>query len=116
MLKGITIQLYEKTETGKDDFGAPIYAETPIDVENVLVGEPNSDEITETLNRYGRKVIYIMGIPKGDQHDWENKKVSFFGQTFMTIGIPVEGIEELIPLSWNKKVKVERYGESQSET
>ena len=113
MIKGITIQLYEKTETGRDEFGAPIYQETPCSVDNVLVGEPSSEEITETLNLTGRRVVYVMGIPKGDQHEWENKKVSFFGQTFRTIGIPVEGIEELIPLSWNKKVKVERYGESE---
>jgi hypothetical protein len=35
--------------------------------------------------------------------------VEFFGQRFRTIGFPTQGIEELIPLAWNKKVKVERY-------
>ena len=37
------------------------------------------------------------------------KKVSFFGQDWRIIEMPEEGIEWLIPLSWNKKVQVERY-------
>ena len=37
MLKGIDIILYEKTKTGEDAFHAPIYAETPVTVHNVLV-------------------------------------------------------------------------------
>ena len=39
-----------------------------------------------------------------------DRKVSFFGETFKTYGEPTQGIEHLIPLAWNKKVKVERYG------
>lgn len=113
---GITIKLFQKTKTGTDDFGAPIYEEESVDVENVLVGNPDSEEVTRTLDLTGRRAVYVLGIPKGDQHNWENVKVSFFGQTFRTIGIPVEGIEELIPLDWNKRVEVERYGENQDQT
>ena len=36
--------------------------------------------------------------------------VEFFGQRFRTYGDVTEGIEAMIPLQWNKKVKVERYG------
>ena len=36
-IKGITVVLYEKTLTGTDDFGAPIYNEAAVEVENVLV-------------------------------------------------------------------------------
>ena len=39
-----------------------------------------------------------------------NKTVDFFGMKFKTVGIPLEGIEAMIPLSWNKKVTVEYYG------
>ena len=42
-------------------------------------------------------------------HDWTDTKVEFFGKTWKTVGEPVEGIEENIPLRWNKKVVVERY-------
>ena len=41
MLKGIDVTLYEKTQTGTDEADAPVYAETPVTVHNVLVGEPS---------------------------------------------------------------------------
>jgi len=109
ILKGITIKLYEQQQTGTDPFNRPINEETPVDVENVLVGQPAESEVLDTLNLTGRKVIYVLGIPKGDTHDWEDKKVEFWGMTFKTIGMPTQGIEDMIPLSWNKKVKVEHY-------
>lgn len=109
ILKGITVKLYEQTQTGTDPFNRPIIEETPVNVENVLVGQPAEAEVLDTLNLTGRKVIYVLGIPKGDTHDWEDKKVEFWGLTFKTIGMPVQGIETMVPGSWNKKVKVERY-------
>ena len=45
MLKGIDVTLYEKTQTGTDEADAPVYAETPVTVHNVLVGEPSAEEI-----------------------------------------------------------------------
>lgn len=109
-MRGITITLYGKTQTGTDDFGAPIYSETAIEVENVLIGEPSADQITEELNLHGKRLAYVLAIPKGDTNTWTDRKVSFFGETFKTYGEPTQGIEHLIPLAWNKKVKVERYG------
>ena len=108
-LKGITITLLDKTEIGKDPFNKPIYAEAEIPVHNVLVSPALSDEIVNQLNLTGNKAVYTLGIPKGDTHDWRDKEVIFFGQRWRTFGLPIEGIEELIPLSWNKKVMVERY-------
>ncbi len=107
-LKGITVVLYEKTQTGTDAFNRPIYAETATNVENVLVGQPSEQEILETLELTGRRAVYTMGLPKGDSHDWTDKKVRFFGQDFRVIGAPVEGIEAMIPLEWNRKVRCER--------
>ena len=108
-MTGITVTLYEVTETGKNAFNEPTYKETPVNVENVLVAPTSANEITDAMNLYGRKAVYTMAIPKGDTHEWENRKVSFFGQDFRVFGIPTEGIEHLIPLGWNKKVTVERY-------
>ena len=108
-MKGIPITLYNKVEIRRDAFNKPIYDDVPETVENVLIEAISSTEVLETLSLTGRRAIYRLGIPKGDQHDWTDKKVSFFGQDFRTIGIPIEGIEEMIPLEWNKKVTVERY-------
>lgn len=108
-LKGITVTLYEAQQTGVDGFGASIYEEVPVPVENVLVAPSSQNEILDATNLYGRKAIYTLGIPKGDAHQWENRKVSFFGQDWRAFGIPLQGQDELIPLAWNKKVMVERY-------
>lgn len=109
MIHGTTVILQVKTQNGSDPFGAPIYTETPVNVENVLVGSPSAEERTEELNLTGRKIEYVLGIPKGDSHDWENVTVEFFGKKFRTFGIPEEGIEENIPMAWHKKVKCERF-------
>ncbi len=109
MIHGIDVTLYTVQQTGSDDFGAPIYKETAVTVSNVLVAPASNQEILETTNLYGKKAVYTLGIPKGDTHNWENRKVSFFGQDFRVFGIPQQGIDDLIPLDWNKKVMVERY-------
>lgn len=76
-------------------------------VSNVLIGEPTVADVSDfSLNN--ALISYILAIPKGDKHIWTDRKIRFFGQTFRTVGFPQEGIEENIPLSWNKKVKVER--------
>lgn len=109
-MKGITIQLRVKTETGKDAFNAPVYDNEWINVDNVLVAPVSSTDALDILNLTGKKAVHTLGIPKGDSHKWEDTEVKFFGETWKTIGFPQEGIENLIPLSWNKKVSVERYG------
>ena len=109
MLHGINIVLHEQIETGRDKFNFPIFTEKPVVVKNVLVSPATSDDVSDSLAMYGRKAIYTLAIPKGDTHDWENKRVQFFGKEWKTFGIPLEGIEENIPLEWNKKVMVERY-------
>lgn len=108
-LKGITITLVDTVENGVDPFGAPIVSKVEIPVENVLVAPSSTDDVTNQLSLTGKMISYTLAIPKGDTHDWENKVVIFFGKRWRTVGIPLEGIESLIPLSWNRKVMVERY-------
>lgn len=112
-MKGITIQLVVREQTGVDEFNAPVFSDTVEEVDDVLVGEPSTDEVTNTLNLTGKKVEYVLAIPKGDTHVWENTEILLpapFDGRYRTIGFPTAGIEENIPLRWNKKVKVERYG------
>lgn len=109
-LKGITVTLVDKTAVGTDDFGSTIYEDSNISVDNVLVAPTSTDDIVNHLTLTGKKAVYTLAIPKGDTHDWEDKEVLFFGQRWRTFGIPLEGIEDMIPLDWNKKVMVERYG------
>ena len=108
-IKGITVTLHTVEQTGSDPFGDPIYSETEVNVDNVIVAPASADEITNTINLYGKKAVYTLGIPKGDMHEWEDRKVTFFGKDWRVFGIPQEGIESMVPLKWNKKVTVERY-------
>lgn len=110
MIRGITVILHTKEQTGTDGFNRPVYRETEEEVRNVLVGEPTTEEITDVLELTGKRLAYVLAVPKGDTHVWENRKVSFWGQSFQVIGEPTQGIEENIPLSWNRKVRVERIG------
>lgn len=109
MIRGITITLYERTQTGTDAFGGPVYQEAAVPVDNVLVGEPSAEDVIHEMQLYGKRIAYVLGIPKGDAHDWEDVTVEFFGQKFRTYGGVTQGIDAMIPLLWNKKVKVERY-------
>lgn len=109
MIKGMPIVLLEPVVTGYDGFGRPIVTESEVVVENVLVAQPTTDAIPTETDLTGKGIEYVLGIPKGDTHDWKDKRVRFFNRTFRTVGYPIEGIEENVPLSWHKKVMVEAY-------
>lgn len=111
MIKGIPIKLYKKTKTGTDEFNRDVYETECITVENVLVSPSTETEITDSLNLTGRKVVYTLALPKGDTNDWTDVEVEFFGKKFKTAGSPIEGIEAMLPLDWNKKVRVEAINE-----
>lgn len=109
-MKGMTIQLVEKVVASYDPFGAPVYEEMLVDINDVLVGQPTTDDVITTQDIYGKKIEYVLGIPKGDTHNWIDAIVVIWGQRFRTVGYPQTGIQENIPLRWGQNVKVERYG------
>lgn len=108
-MKGTTVSIVVKTQTGTDAFGAPIYEETTEAVADVLVGQPTSQEVTDAMNLHGKMVAFVLGIPKGDTHVWEDTTVIIWGNKYRTIGSPTTGEQANIPLRWGQNVKVERY-------
>lgn len=108
-IKGIPVILIDRQQIETDPFGTPIYGDVEIEVDNVLVSPTSSDDIVNQLELTGKKAVYTLAIPKSDTNSWENKEVRFFGDRWRVFGIPLQGIEALIPLDWNKKVMVERY-------
>lgn len=109
-MKTTTVTLIKKTQTGTDPFGRPICTETQVPVDGCLVGQPSADQIVQINELYGKKIAYVVGIPKGDTNNWEDAELLIFGDRYRTIGFPETGIQENIPLFWGKNVKVERYG------
>lgn len=110
MIKTITVTLYERVQTGTDEFGVPTWIETPVDVPGVLVYPAVPEAVVTDLQIYGKHTVYELCIPKGDSHVWENRQVAFFGKSYHTFGPEIEYIDANVPLKWNRKVKVERYG------
>jgi hypothetical protein len=104
---GITVTLYEKTANGVDAFNKTQWIETATQVNNVLVSPVKSDEQVDVVNLFGKQAIYVLAIPKGDTHTWEDRKISFFGKTFHSFRATLQGIDDLIPGPYNKKVWVE---------
>lgn len=112
MLKGYDVNLYRRTETGKDPFGNPVFDVEIVTVKDVLIAPVSSDDITGSHE--ADRMIFQLGIPKTDNNRWEDATVSFTikGETYTgkVLGKPLVGIEELVPTKWHKKVTVEIYG------
>lgn len=112
LLKGIPVVLITKTGSGRDAFNRPVTAETRTTVDNVLVAPVSQTDVAviNELAMNGKKAVYQLAIPKEDANSWEDAEVEFFGERWKTAGYSTMGIESLIPLGWNRKVLVERYG------
>ena len=109
-MKGMTIQIVKKTQTGTDPLGNPIWSETTEDVKDCLVGQPTTDDVTTSIALYGKRCEYVVGIPRGDTHVWTDADVIIWGARYKAQGYPMRGISENIPLRWDQNIKVERYG------
>lgn len=112
LIKGITVYLHVKTRSGVDDFNRQLYDEELVPIENVLVAPlaQDGDAALSEIALNTKSARYQLAIPKGDTHNWEDCIVDFFGATWKSTGYSTLGIEDLIPLDWNRKVVVERYG------
>lgn len=108
-MTGASVILHIRSQTGTDGFNRPIYEDQRVTVDNVLIGQPDTDEISSSVELYGKQVLYMLGIPKGDTHNWEDTTVEFFGREWRTFGATIEGIEANIPTPWHRKVRVCRY-------
>lgn len=109
-IQGQPVLLHVKTISGYDALNNPIFTDSTVTVDNVIIGQPTTDDITTSTDLYGKKIEYMLGIPKGDAHNWEDTTVEFFGHVYRTFGHEIVGIEANVPLSWHKKIRVERYG------
>ena len=114
MIKGKDVTLYDKVESGTDAFNHPVYTETPVVVSNVLISPVSSDAVVNENQLSGKHEVYELSIPKGDTHEWIDRRIDFFGDSWHSFGFPTELIEENIPsaIPWNKKIKVEKYVKS----
>lgn len=108
-MKGETVYLVKTTTTGKDPFGADVYTEEEVEVKNVIIGTPSTDDVVTDLNLLGKQLQFVLGIPKGDINDWKDKTVIIRGERYKTYGFPLTQTEANVPGRWNTQVKVSLY-------
>lgn len=110
MIKGETVYLLEKREVGRDSMNSPVYEFEQVKVENVLIGNPTFDQIIQEQSLYGKRLAFVLGIPKGDTHTWKDAYILIRGIKFRSYGFPMTQTAENVPGPWNTQVKVELYG------
>ena len=103
MIRGVTVTLLEFSRTGVG------LSWDPVEVGNVLIAPVSEVDSTTAALPEGHRAIYHLAIPKADTHRWEGQLVQFWNSTWAVVGIPTEGMDDLIPGPWNKKVTVEHY-------
>lgn len=109
-MKTETVLLHVKTMSGVDGMNNPVYDDSAVEVSGVLIGQPTTEEVTSSIALYGKRLSFVLALPKGDSHDWTDTEVEFWGRKFRTYGDVIEGIEANVPTPWHRKVMVERFG------
>lgn len=106
---GESISVKVNTQTDTDSFGMPVYTESWLTIDNVLVCEPSSSDIENALTEYGARIKYTICLPKGDDNDWHDTEVILPNRgVFHTVGDVIEYTEDNLPLDWNRKVHLEQ--------
>ena len=108
---GVTVTLKERTQTGTDALGQPVYKTTDVTINDVLVGNPEVSDVQNAMTMYGKRIAYKLAIPKGDTHVWYKSQVVLptpWNATFNVIGDVIETIDANTPTRWNRIVQIER--------
>lgn len=109
MIRGETVILLENGAETTDPFGRAKYEPIEILVDNVIIGIPSTEAAVSELQLEGKRIAFVLGIPKGDSNDWKDKTVIIRGEKFKTYGFPLTQTDANVPGRHNTQVKVERY-------
>ena len=107
-IKGVSVVLHTRTVKENDPLGNPIYKTEDVTVNNVLWNVSTADDLIDSTRLEGTKELYTLAIPKGNANTWLENTVTFNNKTYHCYA-ESEGMDDLTPLEWNKKVLVERY-------
>lgn len=110
-MRGETVSVEYKTESGRDRYNSPIYETAIKEVNNVLVAPGDVDQATQTLNRpEGVDVQYTLYFPKTyDGEMLERQRIFVRGKWLRVIGYPDRFDDINCPTEWNMVVKVSDY-------
>ena len=109
-IRGEEVILHLRTQTGVDPFGAATYEDSTVTVENVLIEPASAEAVVNDLQLFGKHTSYTLHIPRDDPHTWTDTVVEFRGKAWRTFGEEQVWQENLTPLAWGRKIRVEAYG------
>lgn len=106
-MKGETVVVSTRVQSGKDMFGNAIYELDSLEVDNVLVAPGEVDDVIESTRPEGSEIHYTLYFPK--TFEWlglENAEIEVRGESFKVIGRPNYWNPDVCPTDWNMVVKV----------
>ena len=59
-IKGTTVTIRTKIQTGTDEFNAPVWKWVDEQVDNVLIAPSSSNEVLSANDLYGKKAVYTL--------------------------------------------------------
>lgn len=111
MIHGETVSVALREFGAVDEYGndAEAYSE-PFEVENVLVGRPDSRDRIEDGQPYAVESDIRFCFPKGFSADLRGALVTRKGAVYKVVGEPMEYTEENLPplLPWNIRAEAVR--------
>lgn len=111
MISGVNVVLHKKSVSGTNAIGEKIYTEQTETISNILVEPASNDAIVDELTMTGKKLAFILHIPRTDENSWEDCIVDLPSpwnisvKTFATDKMIFD--PRLTPLPWGRKVKCE---------
>ena len=107
-MRGESVIVITRTETGRDGGNAPIYSDSETTVTNGLVAPGTRSDVIDSNRPEGVDVAYNLHFPKTFTGSLRGLRVKVRGEAFHIIGDPQPYQTNLTPGKWNRPVEVER--------
>ena len=54
-----------------------LFMRKPSRLSDVLIGQPSTNDLADSIDLDGKRIDYVLGIPKGDTHNWVDTEIIF---------------------------------------
>lgn len=108
-MKGETITVMRRTQTGLDEGNNPVYEDVAEEVPNVLVGAPNGDNAGDSNRPDGIRIDANLYFPRDYKGDaLRGQTIVVRGHPYKVVGDPFPVDGGMTPTEWNMTVPVTR--------
>ena len=107
-MRGETVAVIARTQTGRGPGNTPIWAEAETTVGNVLVAPGPRTDVLDSNRPAGVDVAFTLHFPKTFTGSLRGCRVRVRGEPFHVVGDPRAYQDDPTPGDWNRPVEVER--------